>query len=606
MKKTLIALLSIVCVGAYLLYDTGPDEFIPEVSTISVTKGDIVDAVGATGTLEAVTTVQVGSQVSGIIQELNVDFNSIVRQGDVIMRLDPSLFEIQIEQSKANLLRSEAEVERLRVAADDANAQLKRADDLAERELISEIELEAAQVAVRSTEAQIRSAEAQVTQAQATLNQNQVNLEHTVIRAPIDGIVISRLVDIGQTVAASFQAPELFAIAADLAKMRVIANIDESDVGQIRPQQPVTFTVDAFPDETFTGTVSQVRLEPVVQQNVVTYATVIDAPNAELKLKPGMTATVEIEIARRNDVLQIPTSALRFTPTAEMFAALNQPVPRNLADANQRRQQGSETGVTTQNSRTSNFASSDQNPENTESSQTSLNFNANGIDPERRQRMRERIQSMSEDEREEFFQRMRARRRQNNSDGPPFGRGQRRQQQTAPSTLAGTNVPAVERGAATIDALFAPLQSPRQPGRIWIWNNGQLSSLDITLGVSDGRVSELVSLTPDRATTVSNNTATANPTRSELEEQLGRIKDETARRELQNQLADVPVSDNKNVSEERTETSRPRTITQGTLLATNISTPDITVNANGGLSSPLIPQFPFGRRSSQRNNRQTR
>ena len=606
MKKTLIALLLIVCAGTYLFYNTGADEFIPEVSTISVTEGDIVDAVGATGTLEAVTTVQVGSQVSGIIQELNVDFNSIVRQNDVIMRLDPSLFEIQIEQSKANLLRSEAEVERLRVAADDASAQLKRADELAERELISETELEAAQVAVRSTEAQIRSAEAQVTQAQATLNQNQVNLEHTVIRAPIDGIVISRLVDIGQTVAASFQAPELFAIAADLTKMRVIANIDESDVGRIRPQQTVTFTVDAFPDETFTGTVSQVRLEPVVQQNVVTYATVIDAPNAELKLKPGMTATVEIEIARRDNVLQIPNSALRFTPTPEMFAALSQPVPRNLTDANQRRQQDSELGVTAQHSRTSEFSPSDQNPETNESGPASLSFRPNGMDPERRQRMRERIQSMSEEEREEFFQRMRARRRQNNSSRPPFDRGRGRQQQTPPSTPPGNNVPAVERGAATIDALFAPLQSPRRPGRVWVWNNGQLSSVDITLGVSDGLVSELLSVTLDITTTVPNDTVTANQTRGELEEQLSRIKDETARLELQNRLAAITLSDNQNVSEERAVTNRLRTITQGTLLATNISTPDITVALDGGLSSPLIPQFPFGRRSSQRNNRQTR
>jgi multidrug efflux pump subunit AcrA (membrane-fusion protein) len=171
-------------------------------------------------------------------------------------------------------------------------------------------------------------------------------------------------------VAASFQAPELFTIAADLTKMRVIANIDESDVGRIRPQQPVTFTVDAYPDETFTGAVSQVRLEPVVLQNVVTYATVIDAPNAELKLKPGMTATVEIEIARSDNVLRIPTSALRFTPTAEMFAALNQSVPQDLAEANRPRQQGSGLGRTTQNLRTSESSPSHQNPEARESNPT--------------------------------------------------------------------------------------------------------------------------------------------------------------------------------------------------------------------------------------------
>ena len=166
---------------------------------------------------------------------------------------------------------------------------------------------------------------------------NEVNLEHTVIRAPIDGIVTSRLVDVGQTVAASFQAPELFVIAADLTKMRVIANIDESDVGRIRPNQRVTFTVDTYPAEEFEGTVSQVRLEPIVTQNVVTYATVIDAPNPELKLKPGMTATVTVEVARRENVTRIPNAALRFRPTPAMFAAFGQaalPELSGLAQAN--------------------------------------------------------------------------------------------------------------------------------------------------------------------------------------------------------------------------------------------------------------------------------
>ena len=331
MKKVLfvIALLG-GAAAAYGYYGLRTVEFVPEVSTTRVTTGDVVDTVGATGALEALTTVQVGSQVSGIIEELYVDFNSIVREGDVIMRLDPSLFETQLEQARANLLRAEADVERLRVGVDDAATQLARSRELAAGDLISEIELEAADVSLRSAEAQLKSAEAQVAQAQASLNQNEVNLEHTVIRTPIDGIVTSRLVDVGQTVAASFQAPELFVIAADLTKMRVIADIDESDVGRIRPSQRVTFTVDAYPAEEFEGSVSQIRLEPLVTQNVVTYATVIDAPNPDLKLKPGMTATVTIEVARRNDVLRVPAAAIRFRPTPAMFAALNQPVPADV------------------------------------------------------------------------------------------------------------------------------------------------------------------------------------------------------------------------------------------------------------------------------------
>ena len=287
MKKILRFLIPLLIVGGGGYMYLGPDiEFVPELRTAAVSQGSIVDSVGATGTLEAVTTVNVGSQVSGIIDELNVDFNSIVREGEVIMRLDPSVFETQVAQGRANLIRAQADTERFRVSLDDAATQTKNAlRTWRINKLISIIELEAAQVTVRSTEAQLKSSEAAIIQAEASLNQNELNLEHTVIRAPIDGIVISRLVDVGQTVAASLQAPELFVIAADLSKMRVIANIDESDVGRIRPQQRVTFSVDAFPGEDFEGAVSQIRLEPVITQNVVTYATVIDAPNPDLRFK---------------------------------------------------------------------------------------------------------------------------------------------------------------------------------------------------------------------------------------------------------------------------------------------------------------------------------
>ena len=188
---------------------------------------------------------------------------------------------------------------------------------------------------MRSAEAQLRSQQAGVTQSQASLRQNQVNLQHTVIESPIDGLVISRNVDVGQTVAASMSAPTLFILAADLTKMQVLASLDESDVGRIRPGQIVRFRVDAFPTEEFIGTVTQVRLQPTTVQNVVTYQTVIDVPNPDLKLKPGMTANVNIEIARRSNVLRVPNTALRFRPTAEIFAALGQtppPIGRRAAD----------------------------------------------------------------------------------------------------------------------------------------------------------------------------------------------------------------------------------------------------------------------------------
>ena len=449
------------------------------------------------------TTVQVGSQVSGIIQELHVDFNSIVREGDVIMRLDPSLFETQLEQARANLLRSEAEAERLSVAVDDAATQLRRSRELAAGDLISETELEAAEVALRSAEAQLKSAQAQIRQSQASLSMNEVNLEHTVIRAPIDGIVTSRLVDVGQTVAASFQAPELFVIAADLTKMRVIANIDESDVGRIRPNQRVTFTVDAFPAEEFEGSVSQIRLEPIVTQNVVTYATVIDAPNPELKLKPGMTATVTVEVARRENVMRIPNSALRFRPTPAVFATLGQPVPPELQLG--RSAGAGATGGGGGTARSGEPPAGVERPGGTPGGAAGGGFGPAGgggpggfggggggaPDPERRQRMMERMQQMSPEERQEFFARMQERRAAGGGPGRGGGPGAPRRRANAQQ---GLNVPAVERGASTIDALFAPIEVEETNGRVWVLNGGRLSSLNVRLGVTDGTASELLAV----------------------------------------------------------------------------------------------------------------
>ncbi len=321
MKKLIFSVIAVVVVGIslgayYNLKRNGP---APDIVTGKITKGSVVDTVGATGTLQAVTTVQVGSQVSGTVAELYADFNSIVHKGQVIARLDPSLFQTQIDQQQANLIRSEADLERLNVSLDDAKVKLARAEDLRKRNLISQSDLETAQVAARSAQAQLQSQQAQVTQARASLNQAKVNLEHTVITAPIDGIVISRNVDVGQTVAASMQAPTLYVLAADLSKMQVIASIDEADVGRIRPGQLVKFRVDAYPTEEFIGRGVADPAQPVVVQNVVTYNTVIDVPNPQLKLKPGMTANVTVEIARADNVLRVPASALRFRPTADMF-----------------------------------------------------------------------------------------------------------------------------------------------------------------------------------------------------------------------------------------------------------------------------------------------
>jgi HlyD family secretion protein len=331
MKKAAFVLFILGAVtGGFYFYRVRTAAPEPVVTTQPFSRGDIVDAVSATGTLEAVETVEVGTQVSGVVRELNADFNSIVRKGQVIARLDPQLIQTQIEQQSANVLRAQADVERLKVSQADAEQKLERAQQLSARSLIPRTDLETAEVDVHEAKAQVKAAEASLIQAQAQLKNQKVNLGYTTITAPIDGIVISRNVDAGQTVAASMNAPTLFVLAADLTQMQVVADIDESDVGRIRPGQSVSFHVDAYPTDRFTGTVTQVRLQPTVVQNVVTYSTVITVPNAQLKLKPGMTANVSIEIVRRTDVLRVANAAIRFRPTAEMFSVLNQPAPAEL------------------------------------------------------------------------------------------------------------------------------------------------------------------------------------------------------------------------------------------------------------------------------------
>src|SRR5688572_9186179 len=331
MKKLILFVVVVALIGGgYYWYRVRNARPEPTVMTQPLSRGDVVDSVGATGTLEAVETVEIGTQVSGVVQELHADFNSIVKKGQVIARLDPQLIETQIEQQTANVQRAEADLDRLKVARDDAKQKLDRAQAMSAKQLIPKTDLETAEVNVRSAEAQIKSSEASLVQAKAQLNNQKVNLGYTTIVAPIDGIVISRNVDQGQTVQSSMNAPTLYVIAADLTKMQVLANIDEADVGRMRPGQRVTFRVDAFPTDTFVGSVAQVRLQPAVVQNVVTYSTVISVPNPELKLKPGMTANVNIEIARRNGVLRVPNAATRFRPTTEMFQVLNQAIPPEL------------------------------------------------------------------------------------------------------------------------------------------------------------------------------------------------------------------------------------------------------------------------------------
>lgn len=333
MKRRTLAPIGLIAAGVIAggAYYSTRAEPAPTLTTAAVTRGDIVNVVSATGTLQAVTTVQVGSQVSGSVEALYADFNSIVRKGQRLAKLDQSNYITAVEQAQAALVSAEAEVERLRVAMAGADAALARARELTARQLLAAADLQSAETASHIAKSQVVGAQARVVQARSAVQTAKVNLGKTEIASPIDGVVIARNVDVGQTVAASLSAPTLFIIAADLTRMQLNASIDESDLGQIRQDQAVTFTVDAYPSERFTGTVSQIRLNPTTVNNVVTYAAIIDAPNEALKLKPGMTATATIEIARRENVLRVPSAALRFKPSAtvlEQLQAFAQQVPK--------------------------------------------------------------------------------------------------------------------------------------------------------------------------------------------------------------------------------------------------------------------------------------
>src|SRR5215831_6118241 len=296
----------------------------PQYTTAKIQQGDIQNVVQATGSITAVTTVQVGSQVSGTIQSLFADFNSHVTKGQVVAQIEPSLFKgallqanADLQDARANLEAAKANLAKAEAAEVQTNQDYARNQELAKDGVIPAQQLDAARAAWGSNVAAVSAAKAQVTQSAAQVQQKaaavtvaQTNLDHTIIRSPIDGTVVARNVDVGQTVAASLQAPTLFTIAQDLTKMQVYVSTDESDVGAIHIGQPANFKVDAFPNQTFKGTVSQVRLNATTVQNVVTYTTVVDFDNPQMKLFPGMTAYVNVPVAQAENVLKIPNGAL--------------------------------------------------------------------------------------------------------------------------------------------------------------------------------------------------------------------------------------------------------------------------------------------------------
>ncbi len=286
----------------------------PQYETTPLGRGSIVAKVTASGTLSALVTVQVGSQLSGRIKQLYADFNSEVKKGQLIAEIDPQLFTAALEQARANYSAAKGELLKSQVQSEDAERQLKRTKSLADQNLVAQADYDTAQANADIAKAQIAASSGRVQQTLAALHQAEVNLAYTTIESPIDGVVISRNVDVGQTVAASMQAPILFVIAEDLHKMHVDTSVAEADVGKLSPGMKATFNVDAYPSERFEGHVRQIRNSPQTVQNVVTYDAVIDVDNPDLKLRPGMTANVTFVYAEQHDSLRVPNAALRFRP----------------------------------------------------------------------------------------------------------------------------------------------------------------------------------------------------------------------------------------------------------------------------------------------------
>lgn len=325
MKRIIIggAILIIAVVAALLLFSGkgGATRY----QTEAVTRGEIVQSVSATGTVNPVTTVLVGTQVSGKIKALYADFNSVVKKGQLIAQIDPALFQAAVDQAQASLANAKANLVKNQATLVDAQRTRDRYKDLLARHLVSQSDLDTAETNYETAKATVDASGTQISQAQAALSQTETNLVYTRIVSPVDGTVISRNVDIGQTVAASFQTPTLFTIAVDLTKMQIDTSVDEADIGAVAMGQDAEFSVDAFPEDTFRGSVFQVRNAATTIQNVVTYDVVVQVGNPDLKLRPGMTANVNIITSRAKDVLRLPNAALRFNPPLPGGTAVRRP-----------------------------------------------------------------------------------------------------------------------------------------------------------------------------------------------------------------------------------------------------------------------------------------
>lgn len=319
--KKIIALLILIVVVVLVYFAFGSSTTKKQTGnflTVPVERGTLTAEVMSSGTLKPLNEVIVGSQVSGTIKELHADYESRVEQGQLIALIDPAMFKAKVNQARADLEAAQASLDKAEVTLEDELRDLKRQEKLLDRKSISQSEFDAAKTQADAAQAQVAVEKSRVAQMEARLREAELQLSYTRIDAPVNGVVISRNIDVGQTIAANFQAPEIFTIAEDLTKMQVHANVDEADIGRVEVGQKSSFTVPAFPDRVFQASVTQIRNEPTVEQNVVTYTVVLDVDNGDLKLRPGMTANVRILLEKVDDTLMLPDQALRFKPGREL------------------------------------------------------------------------------------------------------------------------------------------------------------------------------------------------------------------------------------------------------------------------------------------------
>jgi HlyD family secretion protein len=540
MKKLIpiLVLLAAAGGGGYYYYTTQQVVEPPQVSRATIAAGNITEQVQATGTLESIRLVQVGSQVSGVVQGIFADFNQIVRRGQLIAKIDPQLLQVQVDLQMANVARQEGEIAIQEVQLIDAIRNRDRTKQLFDKQLANATQVETADLTVKQRQTSLDSARKQLLTTQANLNQARLNVSYTDIFATIDGVVVNRFVDVGQTVQASMTTPQFFTIATDLRTLKLTAGVDEADIGKIRPDMRVLFTVESYPGVNFEGVVDAVRLNATNQNNVVTYPVWISVPNPDLRLRPSMTANVRIIIQTANNVVRIPSQALRFRPTNDMYTALGltppaQPQGGRLAGAGsndagptanggQGRRQG---GATTAGAPTAAQPQVQAGRQGAGQAQPGSGRQPGGdaaqagggqdrggqgqgqagpggqgrgggrgadmanMTPEERQRMMDQFGARGGRGGQGQGGQGGGQGRGGQGGAQGGGRGGRGQQP------ANANVAPVELTAQTIDEMFAPMESRTTRGQVWTWDETkkELKSIPVVTGLTDGQFSQLIS-----------------------------------------------------------------------------------------------------------------